>query len=86
MRWPLSWHARALILRMTGMPWVPAQMWMPPFGSACSSPLPEHDILQRGVVGQHGVDDVAVARGVGDRADDLGARSASGFAFSGVRL
>ena len=27
----------------------------------------EHDVFQRGVVGQHGVDGVAVARGVGDR-------------------
>ena len=35
--WPLSACA-PLILRMTGMPWVPAQTWMPPLGSASSSP------------------------------------------------
>ena len=34
---PLSAWA-CLILRMTGMPWVPAQTWMPPFGSEASSP------------------------------------------------
>ena len=72
---------------MTGMPCVPAQTWMPPLGSASSKPLPEHDVFQRGVVGQHGEDDVAVARGVGDRRPTiLAPASASGFAFSGVRL
>ena len=35
--WPFSAWA-ALILRMTGMPWVPAQTWMPPFGSEASKP------------------------------------------------
>ena len=56
-------------------------------GQRVEQPLPEHDVLQRGVVGQHGVDDVAVARGIGDggrRA--LRPASASGFALSGVRL
>ena len=36
--WPFSAWA-ALSLRMTGMPWVPAQTWMPPFGSDASKPF-----------------------------------------------
>ena len=34
---------------------VPAQMWMPPLGSDCSSPPAWFDdFLDRGIVGQHG--------------------------------
>ena len=56
--WPFSAWA-ALILRITGMPWVPAQMWMPPFGSDRGRPPPGTRRPPSGVVGQHGVDDIA---------------------------
>jgi hypothetical protein len=45
-----------------------------------------HHILQRGVVGQHRIHEVAVAGGVGDRRQDLGAGVGQRLGLLGVRL
>src|SRR6185295_3907685 len=46
----------------------------------------EYDVFEGGVVGQHGVDNVAVARSVGNRRQDLRARIGERFRLLGCAV